>query len=223
MTADVPFESGDTGTVAQLSLCAGGLLRTWTADGPPKLWSVSDATYLHSLLGTGALARMAHERSRFREVAIVSVDSSTLWVQSRCSTSDADVSAESRGTAIKLQPAGVPTETTYEDVRAALTQAIAHAVANGEYLLVERGGWSSSTEPFCLFTIVPDADDHVSVIETSPDPCGSEIWAPYLVGDGESVTLSAPVEAAPSVMLDAIGTWNLAPWDLALTFGTHGH
>lgn len=222
MTANVPLEAGDTGTVAQLSLCAGGLLRTWTADGPPKLWSISDATYLQSLLGTGAIARTAHERSRFREVAIVSEDSNTLWVQSRYPTGNADGSVEVRSTAIQLEPAGVPTETTYEDVRAALTQAIAHAVADDEYLLVERGGWCSSVEPFCLFAIVPD-DDNVSVIETSPDPYGSEIWRPYLVGDGESVTLSAPVEKAPSAMLEAIGTWHLAPWDLALTFGTRGH
>lgn len=223
MTADVPLEAGDTGTVAQLSLCAGGLLRTWTEQGPPKLWSISDAQSLHSLLGTGAIARAAHERSRFREVAIVSEDSSTLWVQARYPTNNADGPLEARGTVIQLGPAGVPTGTTYEDVRAALTQAITYAVTHDEYLLVERGGWASSIEPFCLFTVVPDGDDHVSVIETSPDPCGSEIWAPYVVGDGESVTLSAPVEKALPAMLEAIGTWHLAPWDLALTFGTRGH
>lgn len=27
------------------------------------------------------------------------------------------------------------------------------------------------------------------------------------------------IEVAPLIMLDAIATWGLAPWDLALTFG----
>lgn len=222
-----PLKAGDTGTVAQLSLCAGGLVRTWTHTGPPRLWSVPDAAYLQSVLGTGAIARTAHERNRFREVAIVSEDSSTLWVQARFPTRNADGTLEMSGAVLELEPARAPTESTHQDTRAALAQAIAHAVSNGEYLLVERGGWRRYIEPFCLLAIRPDGGRHVSIIETSPDPCGSEIWAPYVVGDGESVALSAPIDAdtievAALIMLEAIGTWQLAPWDLALTFGTRG-
>jgi hypothetical protein len=45
------------------------------------------------------------------------------------------------------------------------------------------------------------------------------------VAGHESTTLSAPasadtIEVAPLIMLDAIETWGLAPWDLTLTFGT---
>lgn len=227
MAAYFPLKTGDTGTVAQFSLCAGGLVRTWTDIGPPKLWSVPDAAYLHSVLGTGNIARTAHERDRFREVGILSEDSNTLWIQSRFPTRNAEGTLEMRGTVMELQPARPPTESTYDDVHATLVQAIRHALDNDEYLLVERGGWDSSVEPFCLFTVIPSGNRHVSVIETSPDPDGSELWAPHIVGDGESVTLSAPVdagtiEAAPLIMLEAIGTWRIAPWDLALTFGNRG-
>jgi hypothetical protein len=212
VTVHHPLDTGDTGTVAQLSLCAGGLLRTWPDTGPSTLWSVPDCAYLHSVLGIGVVARTAHERNRFREVAIVSETNSTL---------------ELPGTVMELQPARPPTESTYGDVRTALARAIEYALANDEYLLIERGGWDSCIEPFCLFTVIPGGDGYVSVIETSPDPEGSGMWAPHVVGDGESVALSTPagaetLELAPLIMLEAIGTWDLAPWDLALTFGTRG-
>lgn len=49
------------------------------------------------------------------------------------------------------------------------------------------------------------------------------MWAPHIVPGRESNTLSAPasretIDFAPIVMMEAIGTWGLQPWDLALTF-----
>lgn len=225
MSENFPLKPGDTGTVAQLSLCAGGLVRTWTGDGPSRLWTVPDATHLHALQGTGAIARTVREQNRYREVAILSEDTGTLWLQSRFPARTADGAVELQGTIIELRPAADPLDTIYRDVHALLTQAIDHALANNEYLLVEKGGWDAPDEPFCIFIVIPDGDQLVSIIETAPAPHGADIWAPHIEAGRQTTTLSAPagadtIEVAPTIMLQAISTWGLAPWDLALTFGT---
>lgn len=222
MSETFPLKSGDTSTVAQLSLCAGGLVRTWA--NRSQLWSVPDDAYLRSVMGTGTLARTMREQNRFREVAFVSEDTGTLWLQSRFPVASGDGVLQVEASIIELQSAREPSEALYDDVRELLTQAIHHALKNNEYLLVEKGGWDAPDEPFCLFIVIPDGDDFVSIIETAPPPVSSDIWAPHVVASQDSTTLSAPatrdtVEAAPLIMLDAIGAWGLAPWDLALTFG----
>jgi hypothetical protein len=37
MSDDFPLQPGDTGTVAMLSPCVGGLVGTWTDSGPGRL------------------------------------------------------------------------------------------------------------------------------------------------------------------------------------------
>ena len=223
MSDNFPLKPGDTITAAQLSLCAGGLLRTW-ADSS-QLWSVPDDTYLRSVMGTGTIARTPREQNRFREVGFVSENTGTLWLQSRFPEQVDGETVQVAGNIVELQPACEPRETTYDDVRELLKQAIDHALKNNEYVLVEQGGWDAPTEPFCLFIVIPEGEDYVSIIETGPAPTNSEIWAPHIVAGTESTTLSAPatrdtIDVAPLIMLDAISTWGLAPWDLALTFGT---
>lgn len=138
-----PLTAGDTGTLAMLSLCAGGLLRTWTDSGPARLWSVADADHLHAVLGTGTIARTVREEHRFREVAFLSEETGTLMIQSRFPTQTDDGTLQFEGSVIRLAPAGEATESVFEDVRSLLTQAISHALANNEYLLVEKGGWDA--------------------------------------------------------------------------------
>ncbi|MGV0814906.1 hypothetical protein ABQF34_23325 [Mycolicibacterium boenickei] len=112
-------------------------------------------------------------------------------------------------------------------MRSLLAQAINHGLENGEFLVVEKGGWDAPTEPFCLFIVIPEEDGFVSIIEAGPAPRDSEIWGPHIVAGQDSTTLSAAasqdtIEVAPLIMLDAIATWGLEPWDLALTFGSRG-
>jgi hypothetical protein len=87
-----------------------------------------------------------------------------------------------------------------------------------------RVGWDAPDKPLCLFIVIAEDDGLVSVIETAPEPRSSELWAPHIVAGRESNTLSATasretIDVAPVVMMEAIGTWGLQPWDLALTFG----
>jgi hypothetical protein len=65
---DFPLQAGDSGTTAMLSLCAGGLVHTWT-DAGSRLWSVREADFLRGIQGTGVIGRTVREERRFREAA----------------------------------------------------------------------------------------------------------------------------------------------------------
>lgn len=62
-----PLQAGDELVVAQLGLCAGGLVRTWSNRGGSRLWSVDQPGLLHSLQATGQIARTTREGGRYRE------------------------------------------------------------------------------------------------------------------------------------------------------------
>jgi hypothetical protein len=79
---DFPLEVGDVGETAMLSLCAGGLVRTWTDKGT-RLWQVQQAEILHGVQGRGVIGRTLREEPRFREVGLLVEDRGTLLLQSR--------------------------------------------------------------------------------------------------------------------------------------------
>jgi hypothetical protein len=207
-----------------LSLCAGGLLRTWTEPGSSRLWAVQDADFLHGIQGTGVIGRTLREERRFREAGMLFEDTGTLILQSRFPLEVEGDNLEIEAHVVTLEPAGEVAVPVYDDVRSLLAQAIRHVLANNEFLVVETGGWDAPFEPYCLFIVIPEGDDIVSMIETAPEPHGSELWAPHIVPGRETTNLSAPaspetIDVAPILMIDAIATWGLQPWDLALTFG----
>jgi hypothetical protein len=71
MGEDFPLAAGDTAMPAMISLCAGGLVRTWT-DSDSSLWRVQEAEFLHDVQGTGVIGRTLREERRFREAALLS-------------------------------------------------------------------------------------------------------------------------------------------------------
>ncbi|MFZ0832875.1 MAG: plasmid pRiA4b ORF-3 family protein [Mycobacterium sp.] len=224
MPEDLPLQPGDFGTVAMLSLCAGGLLRTWTDTGS-RLWTVHDADLLREIQGTGTISRTLRGAGRFREVGLLFEKTGTLILQSRFPTKDDGDHLQFDSHVFSLGPAGDVAESTYDEVRSLLSQAIRNALSNNEFLLVELGGWDAPFEPYCLFILTEEDDAVVSMIETVPDPRGSRLWEPHIVEGRQTQNLSAPasaetIDVAPILMMDAIGTWGLQPWDLALTFGT---
>ncbi|MEO3761040.1 hypothetical protein ABGB19_22495 [Mycobacterium sp. B14F4] len=223
MAEGVALGAGDVVETAMLSLCAGGLVRTWT-DGGSRLWRVREAALLHSLQGTGAIGRTLREEGRFREVGMLCEERGTLLLQSRFPVQVDGDEVAIEANLLNLEPAGAPDSSVFDDVESLLRQAVRHTLAQNEFLLVEMGGWDAPTEPFCLFIVVVEDDSAVSVIETAPEPRGSRLWEPHIVAGRETNSLSAPaapenIDAAPIVMMDAIATWGLEPWDLALTFG----
>lgn len=225
MDDNFALRAGDTAVTAQLSPCVGGLVRTWADGGEPQLWSTPDAEWLLQAQGTGHIGRARREDRRFREAGMLSERSGTLMIQGRFPVKTDDDNYSIEANMVRLQPADQPNETVFDDFRALLARAIQHCLRSNEYLVIELGGWDAPQEPFCLFAVIADEESgSVSVIETAPDPTGSEIWDPHIVPGRESQSLSAPaspetIDVAPYLMIEAISGWGVEPWDLSLTFG----
>jgi hypothetical protein len=225
MMGDEPtVEVGDIASTVMLSPCVGGLLRTWDESNGTALWSVPDADFLLSRQGTGLLGRSLREEGRFVESGLSVPNRQTLMLRGRFPTQNDDGSMQLDGSMVKLEPAAAPTESAIDDFRTLLSQAIRHCISSGEFLVVEKGGWDVPTEPYCLFIAVAEDGHRVNVIETAPQPVASEIWAPHSIPGQAGATLRAlmtqeTIDVAPLVMIEAIATWGLEPWDLALVFG----
>ncbi|GAB3033050.1 hypothetical protein GCM10027078_29850 [Nocardioides flavus (ex Wang et al. 2016)] len=225
MNDDFPLRAGDTAVTAQMSPCVGGLVRTWVDGGASQLWSTPDADWLLQTQATGHIGRTSREDRRFREAGVLAETSGTLMVQGRFPVKVDDDSYSIEANMVRLEPAGQPSETVFDDFRALLTRAIQHCLRSNEFLVVELGGWDAPEQPFCLFVVVPDETaGPVSVIETAPDPVGSQFWDPHIVPGRESQSLRAPatpetIDVAPILMIEAISRWGIQPWDVALTFG----
>lgn len=224
MTQNPGIELGDIATTAQFSLCAGGVVRTWTDDGSSRLWSVADAERLRDLQGTGTIARTLREPGRFREAGLLVKDRQVLMLQSRFPDRADDDTLSAEGVMLRLGQADVQADTVFEDVHRVLSRAVAHCVQADEFLVVELGGWDAPAEPYCLFLVVTEDEELLSVIEAAPAPRGSEIWQPHIRAGQPGATLKAPATqdtlgVVPVIMMDALSTWGVQPWDLALTFG----
>lgn len=224
MDGDPTVEVGDVASTVMLSPCVGGLLRTWDEANGTTLWSVPDADFLLSRQASGMLGRSLRVEGRFLESGLLVSNRQTLMLQGRFPTQGEDGSVQLEGSMLNLEPASAPTDAAIDDFRTLLSQAVRHCISSGEFLVVEKGGWDAPMEPYCLFIAVDEEGQGVNVIETAPQPLASEMWSPHCLPGEAGATLRAPmteetIEVAPLVMIEAIATWGLQPWDLALVFG----
>ncbi|KXO90295.1 hypothetical protein AXK57_15645 [Tsukamurella pulmonis] len=219
--------SDDDADLVELSPCVGGLVRTWSADGAARLWSVPDDAWLREVQAAGRIGRVSRKEGRYREAARLSEADGALLVRPRAPLRGADGALTMQEQSVALAAQKRPSRSTFEDFREVLVRAVEHCAATDEYLVVERGAHDAGREPFCLFVVLP-ADGApggvVTVVETAPPPGDSELWAPFIDEWERTATISAPsspetVATAPTVMIEAISRWDLDPWDLAFTFG----
>lgn len=224
--AAVPVEAGDIASTAMLSPCVGGLMRTWTESGATQLWSVPNAEFLLANQGTGVLSRTCRTEGTFQEAGMLVEGRHTLMLRQRFpSKQDADGTMSIPGYMISLEPPREPAESAFDDFIQLLTQAMTHAQAAGEALIVAIGGWEPPPGPYCLFMETEQQGVRMNNFQTAPPPEGSEwLWssAGALV-EGSRATLRLPagpqtLEQGPWLMMDAIYRWGLAPWDLTLSF-----
>ncbi|QAY71590.1 hypothetical protein [Xylanimonas protaetiae] len=202
---------------AQLSLCAGGLVTTWT--DRPRLWSLDDDG-LRRAMYEGLLARTQRADGRFREVALLDEERGVLVLAPRTRAPDADPRGAFDGVTIPLGTPGKPRDTTMDDVADGLRRAVRFTVASGGYLLLEAGGWDAPAEPYCLFVA---ADDEIR-LEAAPAPAGSQFWSDHVTAGQPVASVAAPRSDATlavvwRMMWDVALTWDVTPWDLALTYG----
>jgi hypothetical protein len=213
---------GDEYETARLSPCVGGLVRTWTKSGQ-RLWGVEDADSLASMMGRGLITRTLREEDRFREVALLDESKGLIMLlpRMRSTTADGDLEGEARLIRLTDSPSSSPS--TADDLRDALAVAVGHTKEVGGFLVVELGGWDAPFIPYCLFLIEP-GEPPLSTVETAPLPERAALWKDHVQAGAAGATLSAPaspetVAVVPTLILDAIATWGVEPWDLALTFG----
>lgn len=219
-----PLQVGDTGTIAQISPCVGGLVRTWVDGGESKLWSTPDADWLFENQATGTIGRTMREEHRFREAAFLSDDGRKLLVLPRFPLETDEESLKFAGQVLRLEAPKAPTGTVFDNFYALLGRAVQHCVTGSEFLVVERGGWEAPDEPYCLFILTLEDGSPISIVETAPPPRGSQFWEPHIREGEAGATVRAPaatdtIDVVPALMIEAITRWGLDPWDLALTFG----
>ncbi|WP_019201974.1 hypothetical protein [Tsukamurella sp. 1534] len=211
-------------TAVQLSPCVGGRIRTWGDDGTTGLWSVPNDAVLRENQATGRLPRIPRGERLSGEAAELAGDGSALVIRPRFPVQAADGLTMEAQTVELAEPRRRASRATFEDFREVLTRAVEHCAAKYEFLVVRRGGIGAPDQPFCLFAVLPDGAARVSVVETAPAPAGSTLWEPFLDPAAPSQTMSAPfspetVTVVPTLMTEAIGRWDLDPWDLAFSFG----
>jgi hypothetical protein len=123
---------------------------------------------------------------------------------------------------VQLAPPGPATSNVRSELEDLLSRAIPTAVEQDEMLIVQLGGWGTPDTPYCLQTLHKDGEELIVVLETSPVPLGATGWPPADPDEGgvqiTTVLNEASVATLAPMMLDAIGTWGIEPWDLALTF-----
>jgi len=224
------LDAGESGQIVQLGFCLGGVIRTWDNWGGSQLWAVENAEELRALQARGLIGRTVQSEDRFREAGILFDLSNVLIVQNRFPTKVDDDEYQVEAHTFQLTPVTEPPEAerfgqiVFEELLDAVTQAVEHGIKKNEYILVELGGWDAPEVPYCLFALDKTAaEGPLSSLEASPPPAGSEHWRPHIQPGAPGVTMSAPANdgtltVAPMLMVDAVATWERAPWDLALTF-----
>lgn len=225
-TAQVPVDVGDVAATVMLSPCVGGLMRTWTETGSTQLWSVASAEFLLANQGTGVLARCSRKEGTFQEAGMLVEDRHTLMLRQRFpSEQGADGSMSIPGYLVNLEPPREPAESVVDDFIQLLTQAMTHAQAASEVLIVEIGGWDQQPGPYCMFAETEHQGVPINSFQTAPPPEGSGwLWSSDgVVIEGLRATLRLPagqqtLEQGPWLMMDAIYRWGVPMWDLTLTF-----
>lgn len=209
---------GSTLTTVMLGPVVSGVVRLWS-DAGPSLWTVEDPEGLAALLGRGLVARTPMPDDRFREAALLDDAGRTLIVQERFRSGDG-VNAH----VFTLTDPVAPTTNPWESLQGFLADVSMSAAQRGEFWVVELGGWDAPQTPYCFGAVMTGGGSAVSVIETSPVPRGTGVWADDIDENQAGTSVSGPatedsVTSASIFAVAAASTWNVQPWDLAVTFG----
>lgn len=229
MNQEYPLHEGDEGKAAQIGLCLGGHVKTWT-DAGSRLWKVSDESVdtLKEFQGRGVISRTIQSESRFRECGVLFEGSSTLVLQSRFPQEVVEPTDETDGsytvptTLIQLEPATDDIGNVADELEALLRQTMDSCIANNEYFAIDQGGWDAPDRPYCLWALTSQDDQTYSILEAMPKPEGSEFWADCGINDAGvyglgTIATKERLDVVPYLMIDAVRTWGINPLDLTLT------
>jgi len=183
-------------------------LRVWRSNGRAACVHVQDPPELRASLASGVAARTSLQPGRFREAGRLD-PSGALRIATHAFT--VEITREPR----KSKALWTATAAMLQDVAAA-------AIARGEFLVVEPGGWDTSAEPYARAGARKVEDEWTLYAEALPSPTAPS-WPEPLEGQA-GWGVSAPAEpdtfaALGGLLADAAQGWARTPFDLVLTFG----
>lgn len=219
MRNSMDIQVGTMLTVAMLSPVVGGVVRTWTDDGT-ALWQVDDPDGLRACLGAGVMARTRVPADRFREVAMLGANTGTLLVQARHPDADGQYPVRQ----FALEPATEVRGDPWRDLEEFLGAVAVDVPRRGEFAVVELGGWDAPHEPYVFVTVLDGPGAPRAIVEAAPVPRDTGVWPDDVPTDQEGITIEAPalpdtLAAAGVLATAAVRTWDIAPWDVAITYG----
>jgi hypothetical protein len=190
-----------------LGCLLGEHLRVWRSNGRPACLIVADPDELRAALARGVAPRTSLQPGRFREAGRLA-PSGVLRINHELAV---EVAKEPR-----RSKALWATATTM------LQAAAAAAIERGEFLVVEPGGWDTTTEPYVRAGARRIEDEWTLYAEALPSPTASS-WPEPREGHA-GWGLSAPAEpdtlaALGGLLADAAQAWARTPFDMMLTFG----
>jgi hypothetical protein len=201
-------EPDDHPETVQLGCLVEGHLRLWRADGRAECVRLRDPADLRVLLASGRAPRTPLAARRFREVG--RLDGSVLLIGHR-------------PFAIETCEEPSPSDALWSAAADVFQAAAAEAIARGEFLVVEPGGWHAKDEHYALAGATRTPGEWLLRVEAVPAPRAPSWPEPP---EGESGWgVAAPAEPAAlaalgSLLADAVSMWAMSPLDVTLTFGT---
>ena len=193
------FGPGDESETVLLGCLVNEHLRLWRSDGRAECVRVLHPQALSSVLARGLVPRAALESTQFREVGRLD-PAGVLFVNRR-----------PFAVAVCDEP----------DASEGLWAAAADAIARGEYLLVERGGWQGESDRYVLARAQRTPDEWFLHVESVPPPHGPSWPEPADGHLGWGVAAPAEPEtlaALGSLIGEAVSMWAQSPLDVAFTF-----
>jgi hypothetical protein len=204
-----------------------GYLPLWHNDDEVSYWRMTDPDAVLEKLGLGALSRTPLLERRFRDLVALDPSSSSIMLTNRYRGEDGSVSgplAQLVRVSAEEAYAALTTEAVVEAFRwiGRLAEA---AAGRGEYVCLEPGGVTYRPEPYVLMIVQERDGRSLSIVETAPVPEGAPIWRDQRGPEdvrGQSMSGAAEPEiirAGGHLAMNAATTWDLNPFQLALSFG----
>jgi len=183
-------------------------LRIWRADGRAETVRLLHPSALREFLARGLAPRALLEAERFREIG--HLDGAGVLVIGR------------RPFAIEVCDEPPASDALWEAAAEVFQAAAADAIARGEFLVVEPGGWTPKAERYALAGATRTPGEWLLRVEAAPAPRAPSWPEPPEGQAGWGV--AAPAEptalaALGSLLADAVSMWAISPLDVTLTFG----
>jgi|tagenome__1003787_1003787.scaffolds.fasta_scaffold20987407_7 hypothetical protein len=182
-------------------------LRLWCANGKTACVRVLDPDDIAAAIAHGIAPRTSLQPGRFREAG-------------RYDPAGALRITEEFPVEVAKEPR--KSKALWAAATAMFQDAAVAAIARGEFLVLEPGGWESTTEPYARAGARRVEDEWTLYAEALPSPTASSWPEPRPGQAGWGVAAPAEPEtlaALGGLLTDAVAAWAKSPFDVALTFG----